>query len=145
MQQHGQLFILQPLMLLYNYRLRFPFKQRLPPHAALDGCISAAVSAHEDNRAITLNVRDACFLWKRCLFMGLRGCRAAGKQLFALWGRFSFSFAPHYFSLSGRLAFINISDTRWNPCHFIFCHISLCLNTINAPIYVNVLTTGCYS
>lgn len=24
---------------------------------------------HKDNRAITLNVRDACFLWKRCLFM----------------------------------------------------------------------------
>lgn len=70
MQQHGQLFILQPLMLLYNYRLRFPFKQRLPPHAALDGCISAAVSAHEDNRAITLNVPGCVFSLETMLIYG---------------------------------------------------------------------------
>lgn len=64
---------------------------------------------HQDNRAITLNVRDARFLWKRCLFMAAK-MESRWETAVRLMGPLLLSLA-YYFSVSGRLVSINILES----------------------------------
>ena len=83
----------------------------------------------EDSRAVTLMRPGMVFSRIDAdVIYGLRGCETAGKQLFAWWACFSFSFTSlvflffplfFFFALTGRLVFNNISDC-WSHSYYGF-------------------------
>lgn len=117
MQQHGQRFSSCGCGCYYTI-IQLTFTQCLLPRQRMDaylplsvclagrdafscsGCCCSPRAPHEDNRPITVTLSGMCVfsLNDAEVIHGLSVCRAAGKHMFTLCGRFSISFDSHFFS-----------------------------------------------